>query len=110
MRKNRVYSSEFKKIIVEECLAGNPVENVRKKYNVPHAAVYGWLKRFINSEISDKKWETNPINAARQLKDLEIYTAKRIKELTDLNETLKEENETLKKTVSIFATYYKQAV
>lgn len=108
-RKNGIYSPEFKKNVIKECLTGISIEVVHRKYNVPQSTIRGWVENF-NNKMARKNSHLSSFDAVEKLRELEIYTAKRIKELTDLNETLKEENEALKKSVSIFAAYYKQAV
>lgn len=109
MRKNSIYSPEFKKNVIKECLSGSTVEIVRRKYNIPHSTVYGRVKSF-NDKMPREALNISSSDAVERLRELETYTTKRINELTRLNATLKEENEALKKSVSIFAAYYKQAV
>lgn len=81
------YNDEFKKMIVEMYEGGEPVAKLSEEYNVSRPTIYSWIKQFKTFEIDDG--ETTDLNEIKKLKQEMVK--------------LKEENEVLKKCITIFS-------
>lgn len=81
------FNDEFKKMIVEMYEGGEPVSKLSDEYNVSRPKIYNWIKLYKTIEISDD--ETTDLNEVMKIK----------REMAKL----KEENEVLKKCITIFS-------
>ncbi|NLW29149.1 MAG: transposase [Erysipelothrix sp.] len=81
------FNDEFKKMIVEMYEGGEPVSKLSDEYNVSRPTIYNWIKLYKTIEISDD--ETTDLNEVMKIK----------REMAKL----KEENEVLKKCITIFS-------
>lgn len=81
------FNDEFKKMIVEMYEGGEPVSKLSDEYNVSCPKIYNWIKLYKTIEISDD--ETTDLNEVMKIK----------REMAKL----KEENEVLKKCITIFS-------
>lgn len=81
------YTKEFKETIVQLHEAGKPVSNLVKEYGVANQTIYKWLQLYGQSGKS--KAENVSLHELQQMR----------KEMVKM----KEENEILKKALSIFA-------
>lgn len=81
------FNEEFKKMIVEMYEGGEPVSKLSDEYNVSRPTIYNWIKLYKTIEISDD--ETTDLNEVMKIK----------REMAKL----KEENEVLKKCITIFS-------
>ncbi|MDA9472556.1 Mobile element protein [Enterococcus sp. 5H] len=78
------YNNDFRKTIVELYQSGTSVNDLSREYGVSSVTIYSWLKRL------------SPINE-------EGMTSDDITELIKENQRLKEDNDILKKAMTIFA-------
>jgi transposase len=87
MSKRKTYTDEFKTMIAELVLSGQSVKDVAREYSLSETAVRNWSKKkaLINVAEGDT---TNLEEINRMRKE---------------NARLKEENDILKKAMSIFA-------
>ena len=81
------FNDEFKKMIVEMYEGGEPVSKLSDEYNLSRPTIYNWIKLYKTIEISDN--ETTDLNEMMKIK----------REMAKL----KEENEVLKKCITIFS-------
>jgi len=81
------YTDEFKDMIIELHQSGKPPCDTIREYGISSAAYYNW----VNSKKTVKLGEDK-------------FTAKDVKELKREISRLKEENEILKKAMTLFAT------
>ncbi len=81
------YNDEFKKMIVEMYEGGEPVAKLKEEYEVSRPTIYNWIKQFKSIELDND--ETTDLNEVMKLK----------REMAKL----KEENEVLKKCITIFS-------
>lgn len=81
------FNDEFKKMIVEMYEGGEPVSKLSDEYNLSRPTIYNWIKLYKTIEISDD--ETTDLNEVMKIK----------REMAKL----KEENEVLKKCITIFS-------
>ena len=81
------YNEEFKKMIVEMYEGGEPASKLSDEYDVSRPTIYNQIKLYKTIEISDD--ETTDLNEVMKIK---MEMAK-----------LKEENEVLKKCITIFS-------
>lgn len=81
------FNDEFKMMIVEMYEGGEPVSKLSDEYNVSRPTIYNWIKLYKTIEISDD--ETTDLNEVMKIK----------REMAKL----KEENEVLKKCITIFS-------
>lgn len=44
------YSEEFKRMIVEQCRLGNPVEKICAQYNIGRSTVFLWIKQYTSDK------------------------------------------------------------
>ncbi len=81
------FNEEFKKMIVEMYEGGEPVSKLSDEYGVSRPTIYNWIKQYKTIEISDD--ESTDLNEMMKIK----------REMAKL----KEENEVLKKCITIFS-------
>ena len=81
------FNEEFKKMIVEMYEGGEPVSKLSSEYDVSRPTIYNWIKQYKSVEISED--ETIDLNEIKKIK----------REIAKL----KEENEVLKKCITIFS-------
>lgn len=81
------FNEEFKKMIVEMYEGGEPVSKLSDEYDVSRPTIYNWIKQYKTIEISDD--ECTDLNEMMKIK----------REMAKL----KEENEVLKKCITIFS-------
>ena len=81
------FNEEFKKMIVEMYEGGELVSKLSDEYNLSCPTIYNWIKLYKTIEISDD--ETTDLNEVMKIK----------REMAKL----KEENEVLKKCITIFS-------
>ncbi len=81
------FNDEFKKMLVEMYEDGEPVAKLSKEYDVSRPTIYNWIKQFKSIELDGD--ETTDLNEVMKLK----------REMSKL----KEENEVLKKCITIFS-------
>jgi len=81
------FNEEFKKMIVEMYEGGEPVSKLSDEYDVSRPTIYNWIKHYKTIEISDD--ESTDLNEMMKIK----------REMAKL----KEENEVLKKCITIFS-------
>ena len=81
------FNEEFKKMIVEMYEGGEPVSKLSDEYDVSRPTIYNWIKQYKTIEISDD--ESTDLNEMMKIK----------REMAKL----KEENEVLKKRITIFS-------
>ena len=81
------FNEEFKKMIVEMYEGGEPVSKLSDEYDVSRPTIYNWIKQYKTIEISDD--ESTDLNEMMKIK----------REMAKL----KEENEVLKKCITIFS-------
>lgn len=81
------FNDEFKKMIVEMYEGGEPVAKLSEEYEVSRPTIYNWIKQFKSIELDND--ETTDLNEVMKLK----------REMAKL----KEENEVLKKCITIFS-------
>lgn len=81
------FNEEFKKMIVEMYEGGEPVSKLSDEYDVSRPTIYNWIKQYKTIEISND--ESTDLNEMMKIK----------REMAKL----KEENEVLKKCITIFS-------
>ena len=81
------YNTEFKSMIVELCKTGHSVKELSREYGVSEVTIYKWIKQI------------SPITS---FDDTDI-TLEEIKRMKQEMLRLQEENEILKKAMTIFA-------
>ena len=81
------FNKEFKKMLVEMYEGGEPVSKLSEEYDVSRPTIYHWIKQYKAIEISDD--ESTDLNEIMKLK----------REMAKI----KEENEVLKKCITIFS-------
>ncbi|NLW14800.1 MAG: transposase [Erysipelothrix sp.] len=81
------FNEEFKKMIVQMYLDGESVSDLSRKYEVSRPSVYNWIRQFKPIQLEDGK--TTDVSDIIKLKQEMIK--------------LKEENEVLKKCITIFS-------
>ena len=84
---NKRYNEDFKRTIVDLYHSGSSVKDLSSEYGVTEVTIYQWIKDFSPSKQSDSDEATS--------KDME--------EMQKEMARLKEENEILKKAMTIFA-------
>ena len=89
MSKQKKYTTEFKKTIVNLYHSGKSYSQIQKEYGVSSSALSKWVKLFSEVKIDDDT----------------IITAQQIKELQKRNALLEEENLILKKAIAIFTPH-----
>ena len=82
------YDQEYKDMIVELFKSGMTVTEIGKEYGIANSTINGWINRGKEIRGSDE----------------EIITVNEIMKLKKEMARIKEENEILKKAMSIFAT------
>jgi transposase len=87
MSKRKTYTDEFKTMIAELVLSGQSVKDVAREYSLSETAVRNWSKK------------KAPINVAEG----DTINLEEINRMRKENARLKEENDILKKAMSIFA-------
>lgn len=91
-RKNKEYSEDFKKMIVELFEQGRSATELTREYGIVNSrSVYTWAKKYSKIKINEKG---NAKEAAITVKDYE--------KLQKQMKQVQEENEILKKAVAIF--------
>ena len=86
MSKRKTYTNEFKTMIVELVLSGKEVKEVSSEYSLSESTIRTWVKKKAPIEIEGKTTNLEEINKMKKE-----------------NAKLKEENEILKKALTIFA-------
>ena len=89
MSKQKKYTTEFKKTIVNLYHSGKSYSQIQAEYGVSSSALSKWIKLFSEVKIDDDT----------------IMTAQQIKELQKRNALLEEENLILKKAIAIFTPH-----
>jgi len=80
------YSDEFKEMVVELHRSGKPPRETMREYGLSSSAYYSWVNANKTVTVDDQK-----------------FTAKEVKALKRELASLKEENEILKKALTLFA-------
>ena len=88
MGKGKRYTQEYKDMIVDLYKSGMTLVELSKEYNITRSTLNGWI---------DKKKEI-------KVSDDEIMTKQEIMDMKKEMARIKEENEILKKAMTIFAT------
>ena len=88
MGKGKRYTQEYKDMIVDLYKSGTTLVELNKEYNIARSTLNGWI---------DKKKEI-------KVSDDEIMTKQEIMDMKKEMARIKEENEILKKAMTIFAT------
>lgn len=86
-KTNGKYNKEFKEMIVELYRSGQPVKSLCSEYGIHEVTIYKWIKAF------------TPIGGLGE----ENITPTDVKALQKEIRRIKEENEILKKAMTIFA-------
>ena len=81
------YNDDFRKMIVELYHSGSSVKDLSSEYGVSEVTIYAWIKKFTPMETEDGSSVT-PNDYAKLQKEMR---------------RLQEENEILKKAMTIFA-------
>lgn len=86
MRKLGKWDPTFKETIVELYMAGTSVQNLSEDYGIEKATIYTWIKNKQTKEVKQNRPElvTEHVDMQKEI------------------QRLKEENEILKKCISIF--------
>ena len=84
---NKRYNEDFKRTIVDLYHSGSSVKDLSSEYGVTEVSIYQWIKDFSSNQQSDS----------------DGATSKDIEEMQKEMARLKEENEILKKAMTIFA-------
>lgn len=87
-RKYTNYDDDFKRMLVELVNGGKGINEVSREYGVPSSSIRGWIKRFSKISIPNKEESIEYAEFLKMKKELA---------------SIKEENEILKKALSIFA-------
>lgn len=87
-RKYTNYDDDFKRMLVELVNGGKGINEVSREYGVPSSSIRGWIKRFSKINIPNKEESIEYAEFLKMKKELA---------------SIKEENEILKKALSIFA-------
>lgn len=82
----KVYTNEFKEMIVELHRSGKPPSETIREYGLSSSAYYNWINGSKTVTVDDQK-----------------FTAKEVKALKRQNSELREEVEILKKALTLFA-------
>lgn len=88
MGKGRRYDQEYKDMIVELFKSGMSLAELSSEYGIAKSTINGWVK-----DVKEIKVDEN-----------EVMTLKEVKALKKEMARIKEENEILKKAMTIFAT------
>ncbi len=86
-KTNGKYNREFKEMVVELYRSGQPVKSLSSEYGIHEVTIYKWIKAL------------TPIRGLEE----ENITPVDVKELQKEIRRIKEENEILKKAMTIFA-------
>ena len=84
--KGKKYSDEFKQMIVELAASGKPPCQIMREYGLSSSVFYKWINSSKTVTVDEQK-----------------FTAKDVKALKREIARLKEENDILKKAMTIFA-------
>ena len=88
MGKGRRYDQEYKDMIVELFKSGMSLAELSSEYGIAKSTINGWVK-----DVKEIKVDEN-----------EVITLNEVKQFKKEMARIKEENEILKKAMSIFAT------
>ena len=87
MENGKRYDQEYKNMIVDLFKSGMSLSEISSEYGIAKSTINGWIK-----DVKEIKVDGN-----------EVMTLKEVKELKREMARIKEENETLKKAMAIFA-------
>ena len=87
MENGKRYDQEYKNMIVDLFKSGMTLSEISSEYGIVKSTINGWIK-----DVKEIKVDGN-----------EVMTLKEVKELKREMARIKEENETLKKAMAIFA-------
>ena len=87
MENGKIYDQEYKNMIVDLFKSGMSLSEISSEYGIAKSTINGWIK-----DVKEIKVDGN-----------EVMTLKEVKELKREMARIKEENETLKKAMAIFA-------
>ena len=87
MENGKRYDQEYKNMIVDLFKSGMTLSEISSEYGIAKSTINGWIK-----DVKEIKVDGN-----------EVMTLKEVKELKREMARIKEENETLKKAMAIFA-------
>ena len=87
MENSKRYDQEYKNMIVDLFKSGMTLSEISSEYGIAKSTINGWIK-----DVKEIKVDGN-----------EVMTLKEVKELKREMARIKEENETLKKAMAIFA-------
>ncbi len=87
MSKRKTYTDEIKTMITELVMSGEEIKNISREYGLSESTIRTWIKKKAPIEVEGTTTNLEEINRMRKE-----------------NARLKEENEILKKAMSIFAT------
>ena len=87
MENSKRYDQEYKNMIVDLFKSGMSLSEISSEYGIAKSTINGWIK-----DVKEIKVDGN-----------EVMTLKEVKELKREMARIKEENETLKKAMAIFA-------
>ena len=87
MENGKRYDQEYKNMIVDLFKSGMSLSEISSEYGIVKSTINGWIK-----DVKEIKVDGN-----------EVMTLKEVKELKREMARIKEENEILKKAMSIFA-------
>ena len=87
-RKYTNNDDDFKRMLVELVNSGKGINEVSREYGVPSSSIRGWIKRFSKMNTPNKEESIEYAEFLKMKKELA---------------SIKEENEILKKALSIFA-------